>query len=306
MAQLTHNNIFGLILDIIFETMPRDNLLNSACLELFEYIRRENIKPVITHLVEKHRDQLKAITYVDTFQNLIMKYDQFQGNGVGSGVLIDRSNESPTSQRGPVNGQRWQGVRELDPAEEEYFNTSDGEEDKDAPAADRSAGLVKLVDYPDDDDDEEIADSNPESGPQAVEAESSERARSSDTPSSPMSTSVPQTPPERISEKRRRDAEDDDELIRLSQSGPKRRSSSASSGGSTYDRRRKSPGGDSITSRRTSPSPSTGGVQRKISINLGAALKSSVETESIQLGESEDRDERGQSADSNTSANSGG
>ncbi|KAL1974535.1 hypothetical protein VTN31DRAFT_4739 [Thermomyces dupontii] len=306
LAQLTHNNIFGLILDIIFETMPRDNLLNSACLELFEYIRRENIKPVITHLVEKHRDQLKAITYVDTFQNLIMKYDQFQGNGVGSGVLIDRSNESPTSQRGPVNGQRWQGVRELDPAEEEYFNTSDGEEDKDAPAADRSAGLVKLVDYPDDDDDEEIADSNPESGPQAVEAESSERARSSDTPSSPMSTSVPQTPPERISEKRRRDAEDDDELIRLSQSGPKRRSSSASSGGSTYDRRRKSPGGDSITSRRTSPSPSTGGVQRKISINLGAALKSSVETESIQLGESEDRDERGQSADSNTSANSGG
>jgi hypothetical protein len=35
-----HNRLFEPILDIVYETMPRDNLLNSACLEFFEFIKR--------------------------------------------------------------------------------------------------------------------------------------------------------------------------------------------------------------------------------------------------------------------------
>lgn len=34
------NKLFGPILNIVIETMPRDNLLNSACLEFFEFIKR--------------------------------------------------------------------------------------------------------------------------------------------------------------------------------------------------------------------------------------------------------------------------
>lgn len=37
------NKLFEPILNIVIETMPRDNLLNSACLEFFEFIKRVSI-----------------------------------------------------------------------------------------------------------------------------------------------------------------------------------------------------------------------------------------------------------------------
>lgn len=37
---MVKNKLFGPILNIVIETMPRDNLLNSACLEFFEFIKR--------------------------------------------------------------------------------------------------------------------------------------------------------------------------------------------------------------------------------------------------------------------------
>lgn len=126
---MTHNNTFDLILDIVYETMPRDNLLNSACLELFEFIKRENIKPFILHVVEKYREKLENITYVNTFQSLILRYDQMQGYGAEADSALFSQDEGSTPRRVPLNGQRWQGVKEMDAAEEEYFNTSDDEED---------------------------------------------------------------------------------------------------------------------------------------------------------------------------------
>jgi protein phosphatase-4 regulatory subunit 3 len=130
-VQMTHNNTFELILNIVYETMPRDNLLNSACLELFEFVKRENIKPIIIHVVEKYRDKLKDITYVDTFQNLILRYDQMQGYGAEPDTTLFNRDDSTTPTRHLINGgQRWQGVREMDASEEEYFDTSDDEEDE--------------------------------------------------------------------------------------------------------------------------------------------------------------------------------
>lgn len=68
--------LFEPILNLVVETMPKDNLLNSACLELFEFIKRENLKHIITHLVESYRRVMETITYVDTFKELIVKYEQ--------------------------------------------------------------------------------------------------------------------------------------------------------------------------------------------------------------------------------------
>lgn len=124
---MTHNNTFGLILDIVLETMPRDNLLNSACLELFEFIKRENIKPFIVHVVEKYREKLERITYVDTFQNLILRYDQMQGYGAEAESTLFSHDEGDTPRQMPLSGQRWQGVKEMDATEEEYFAGSDDE-----------------------------------------------------------------------------------------------------------------------------------------------------------------------------------
>lgn len=274
-AQMTHNNTFGLILNIVYETMPRDNLLNSACLELFEYIKRENIKPIILHVVEKYRDKLKDITYVDTFRNLILRYDQMQGYGAEGDASLYAQDEG-MQQRNQVNGQRWQGVKEMDAAEEEYFNTSDDEEEVGFPhdARDdvleqksselttqwqqdnRPGGIVAaqtangsaspvvkpLVDYPD--DDEDVMDTKPEPAEEKQQqTESTGRemepstAEAPTTPTTPVSAAA-QTPPERLSEKRRREEEEDDELVKLS-SGPKRRSSSSSSAGTSGFFRRK-------------------------------------------------------------------
>lgn len=126
---MTHNNTFDMILDIVYETMPRDNLLNSACLELFEFIRRENIKPLILHIAEKYRDRLLGISYVDTFSNLILRYEQMQGYGAETDSALFSQEESTISQRSLPNGQPWQGLREMDAAEEAYFNASDDEEE---------------------------------------------------------------------------------------------------------------------------------------------------------------------------------
>jgi protein phosphatase-4 regulatory subunit 3 len=127
-ALMTHNNTFGLILDIVYETMPRDNLLNSACLELFEFIKRENIKPIVLHVVEKYGEKLRNITYVDTFQNLILRYEQMQGYGAETTDTTLFSQDDGMSARMQPNG-RWQGVKEMDAAEEEYFNASDDEDE---------------------------------------------------------------------------------------------------------------------------------------------------------------------------------
>lgn len=53
----------------------------SAVLELMDFIRTENIKSLILHVVEKFGDRLvAAVDYVDTFNALKTKYDQVQNH----------------------------------------------------------------------------------------------------------------------------------------------------------------------------------------------------------------------------------
>lgn len=249
--------------------MPRDNLLNSACLELFEFIKRENIKPIILHVVESYREKLKDITYVDTFQNLILRYDQMQGSYNAEMDATLFSQDEDGSSRNYVNGQRWQGLKEMESAEEEYFNTSDDEDDEKtqeqleqeisrmrtrdvagriesyqrrhgepglASNGATSPSVKPLVDYPDDDDDtmdkktETVRSLTPEN--QENQPPKSPKGEPRLQPSPDI---VPSTPPERMAEKRRREEDDDeDELVKLSSSGGgvKRRSSNASNASS--------------------------------------------------------------------------
>lgn len=139
-SEIINHGVFAAILDIVYETMPRDNLLNSACLELFDFIKRENIKGVMIHVVETHREKLEKITYVDTFATLVQRYDQMeeysstQENAqppAGSTLYSQTDEEIAQHQRAAAVGGRWQGVKEMDAAEEEYFNASDDEDDID-------------------------------------------------------------------------------------------------------------------------------------------------------------------------------
>lgn len=51
-------------------------MLNSAIIELFEYIRVENIKSLVAHIFEKFYKTLEWIEYVQTFKGLKIKYEQ--------------------------------------------------------------------------------------------------------------------------------------------------------------------------------------------------------------------------------------
>ncbi|MCJ1353768.1 MAG: Platinum sensitivity protein [Icmadophila ericetorum] len=266
--QIMDNKLFEPILDIVYSTMPRDNLLNSACLELFEFIKRDSIKPIIIHLVENYRDKLQDITYVDTFQFLVLRYDQIQGYAPDMEPGLFGSEEDRASvMRTTINGnnRRWQSFKDTDPEEEQYFNTSDDEDElatakpmlgTENPLTNGSPQPFKpLVDYPDDDE-EPMTDmkarppnTNSSLKAQTQTAVSDTRGKDSfsqsfvENPLSNTSSSPPTTrstaqyinsllsqptPLERLSEKRRREEDEEDELGKLSFSS-KRRSSSASS-----------------------------------------------------------------------------
>lgn len=44
--QIIQNKLMGPILDVVYETMPRNNMLNSVCLEMFEYIKKVGFEKI--------------------------------------------------------------------------------------------------------------------------------------------------------------------------------------------------------------------------------------------------------------------
>ncbi|KAF4027235.1 hypothetical protein G4228_019077 [Cervus hanglu yarkandensis] len=69
-------NFFEPVVNALLKNGTRYNMLNSAIVELFDYIRMENIKSLVAHIVEKFYATLKSIEYVQTFKGLKVKYEQ--------------------------------------------------------------------------------------------------------------------------------------------------------------------------------------------------------------------------------------
>ena len=262
------HQLFEPILKVLFDTMPRDSLLNSACLELFEFIKRENIKALVQHVVDNYREKLEPITYVDTFQNLILRYDQM--NEPVTTQELDHSftsvdSDTPGRHMHMINGGKWaQALKDPDAEEEAYFNGSDDEDDG-LPSAEKAVNgaspVRPLVNYPDDDEalDDDI-DILTSSAPSVSPRTLSSATQTQTSPNTPKSGGG--SPPERLSEKRRREEDEEDELLSsISASGIKRRASltSNSSSGSLRSLRRKSP---NIATK------DGGGTQKKIPLSI--------------------------------------
>ena len=189
---------------------------------------------------------------MDLFEQLILRYDQMQDyNAEMEGTLFSQEEEGPHG-RAKVNGsRRWQGVKEMDAEEEQYFNTSDDEDElssksQNLPSLTNGASplLKHLMDYPDDDEaGDDRLQSYYQKGPEAAEDLTVQSARDfNNATDNSKAVTHSQAPPERLSEKRRREDDEEDELGKLSLT--KRRSSSASSVGSAtsgnFLRRKKS------------------------------------------------------------------
>lgn len=169
--------------------------MSSACLDIFEYIRKENIKDLIKYLVENYREKVAALHYLDTFREIERYHDSLRGFHQDN-LFMDSEDENGSGRRPMhVNGRMMEHIS-MDSMEEEYWNASDDEEDKSSQNKSTGPGpLSALVDYHSDEEEEEKTLVSP--------------------------------PPERLSEKRRREEDDDeDELGKMMQH--KRRNSQSS------------------------------------------------------------------------------
>jgi len=117
---------FAPVVDALISNYDRYNLLNSAIIEMFEFIKLEDIKSLCNHVVENFSTTLDKITYVQTFKALKVLYDMHQDR------LKDRANIEPVSSilRGNP-GQRFRrDERAVDEDEEMWFNEDDDDMDE--------------------------------------------------------------------------------------------------------------------------------------------------------------------------------
>ncbi|KAI3826043.1 hypothetical protein L1987_00085 [Smallanthus sonchifolius] len=152
-SYIAKNNVLRPIIDTFISNGNRYNLLNSAVLELFEHICKENLKILLKYLVETFWDQLVKFDSLPSIQSLKVRYDQFQKE---------------------EDSRRRVEERVLEKEEEDYFNKESDEEDSASASTPRTTqirakpGLSSgsdasspslrvggLVDYEDDDDDED-------------------------------------------------------------------------------------------------------------------------------------------------------
>jgi len=268
------DHLFEPILNLVTDTMHRDNLLNSACLELFDFIKEKHIKVLISHLVENYRAKFESITYVELFQVFVMRYDASHGFSAGMETsFLDSENDTPKRQDG--RGNRWEsGIKDLDAAEEEYFNTSDDEEETKSETTRTSVNgaspLSKpLVDYTSDEENDNIeADMSAGILPDVKSSNPSTTKSPKDVKEdlTPAQSPSVLSPPERLSEKRRREEDEEDEIGKLSQSKRRNSASSVTSNSSGALRRKKS-----FTGGRDGGSG--GQKPNKIAISLSPAIK---------------------------------
>ncbi|KAK0715846.1 component of IIS longevity pathway SMK-1-domain-containing protein [Lasiosphaeris hirsuta] len=281
---IADKQILGPVLDVLLRTMPRDNLLCSACLDLFALINKESIKDLIKHLVENYREKIMALAYMDTFREIVNRYDNTQGYTAQVDPYFLES-EDEVGRRPTNSGSR--GMMEhlaVDPAQEEYWNASDDEDENPArPTPDQGVTTngstpKPLVEYT---SDEEGDDNGDAVMTPAASLSSDENSKENQEPASGSAPAVG-PPPERLSEKRRREEDEDDVMDKLVHH--KRRNSSASASSSTSNhstaalRKKKGFGG----SRDASPN---GPGQKKIAISISPSIKNSAAVKSLAGGE---------------------
>ncbi|PHT33176.1 hypothetical protein CQW23_29513 [Capsicum baccatum] len=159
MNYIVKHNLLKPVVDVFVVNGDRYNLLNSAVLELFEHIRKDNLKILLKYLVDSFWDELVKFEKLTSIHSLKIKYDQsLDCSGTRSvGNLLDDPRKRVDD-------------RGLEKEEEEYFNEESDEEDSaSASAANASRPALPngsapsvspvrsggLVDYDDDEDDED-------------------------------------------------------------------------------------------------------------------------------------------------------
>lgn len=114
---IVKGNLLAPVVDAFIKNNGRYNLLESAILELFEFIKIEDIKTLCTYVIENFGKIFDDVDYVQTFKNLKMKYEQHQDR------LRDRDKSLDSIPPQILRNTRYRrDQRQLEEEEEMWFN----------------------------------------------------------------------------------------------------------------------------------------------------------------------------------------
>ncbi|GAA6046560.1 hypothetical protein JCM3770_006209 [Rhodotorula araucariae] len=157
---LVKHDLVRPVLDTADEEKDKDNLLGSACLDFFEYLRTSNAKALLNHLMDRSGDVVRRLAKgsgatppLRTFEALIARWDMnnepppltlVSGSAGSEGAAAGSSaGATSSSMQRQHSTPGWTPRRELE--EESYFNTSDDEDDGSAPPATVPAETAALL-----------------------------------------------------------------------------------------------------------------------------------------------------------------
>ncbi|KAJ1922022.1 Platinum sensitivity protein [Mycoemilia scoparia] len=130
---LIRNSIMASVIRLFRTVISRNNLINSACLELFDFILAKNIKSLVAHVSKIYCSEFKELEYTTIFRDLVIqnRINETDKNPTSStlGSDPDRAEENTKEAQAIVPGKLVS--RGLDASEEAYFSqTEDNEEEQ--------------------------------------------------------------------------------------------------------------------------------------------------------------------------------
>nr|CAG4635964.1 EOG090X01QS [Eubosmina coregoni]SVE69650.1 EOG090X01QS [Eubosmina coregoni] len=138
---IVKSNLLAPVVDAFLRNNGRYNLLDSAILELFEFIKVEDIKSLCVYVVDTFGKSLDKIEYVQTFKCLRLRYDQQQDRIGGERERSSSALDSvPSLLRTTTRFRR--DPRQLEEEEEIWFNSEDDDNEENVGDALSSAPTV--------------------------------------------------------------------------------------------------------------------------------------------------------------------
>ncbi|XP_068609642.1 serine/threonine-protein phosphatase 4 regulatory subunit 3 [Brachionichthys hirsutus] len=114
---IMRNFLFEPVVKAFLNNGARYNLMNSAIIEMFEYVRVEDVKSLTAHIVENYWKSLEDVDYVQTFKGLKLRYEQQRER---------QDNPKLDSMRSILRNHRFRrDARTLEDEEEMWFNTDE-------------------------------------------------------------------------------------------------------------------------------------------------------------------------------------
>lgn len=75
---IINGNLFSPVVEAFKQNNGRYNLLDSAIIEVFEFVKSEEIRSLCVYIIEKFGKFLDKIEYVGTFKALRQQYELYQ------------------------------------------------------------------------------------------------------------------------------------------------------------------------------------------------------------------------------------